>query len=63
MKFLRVYEVSEVVGYSISHIWRMARDGTFPQPIKLGPNATGWIDTEIGEGQRVRVDQRSGDQR
>ena len=60
MKFLRAGEVSTLVGYSVSHIWRMARDGSFPKPVKLGPNATAWLSGEVLEWQQVRVDARDG---
>lgn len=28
-------------------IWRWERDGIFPKRIKIGPNAVGWLESEI----------------
>ena len=58
MKFVRVREVANQTGYSVSHIWRLARDGNFPKPVKIGPNASAWIAEEIHEWQLVRVKTR-----
>lgn len=58
MKFLRVNEVADRTGYSVPHIWRMARLGTFPKPVKLGPNATAWLETEIIDWMQARIEQR-----
>lgn len=38
-KFMRVQEVSEAVGYSVSSVWRLAReDNAFPKPVKISSN-------------------------
>jgi prophage regulatory protein len=58
MKFLRVQQVSERIGYSVPHIWRIAREGKFPKSIKLGPNATAWSEDEIIEWQLARINER-----
>lgn len=58
MKFLRVHEVSSRTGYSVPHLWRMARDGRFPKPVKIGPNATGWLEAEITEWMQARINER-----
>ena len=36
-------------GTSNVSVWRWERDGIFPKRIKIGPNATGWIESEIDE--------------
>jgi prophage regulatory protein len=58
MKFLRVNEVSKRTGYSIPHIWRLAREAKFPSPVKLGPNASAWVDSEITDWQDSKVAER-----
>jgi len=58
MTFLRIREVAKLTGYSIPHIWRLARDGRFPKPIKLGPNASAWVDEEIHKWQVARIKTR-----
>ena len=44
---MRVRRVSEKTGYSISSIWRLARQGDFPAPVKLSPGCTAWFEHEI----------------
>ena len=41
-RFIRRKALVEMVGYSASSIWRRCRDGSFPQPIRLGPSAVAW---------------------
>ena len=47
MKVLRLPDVLERVGLSKSTLWRLINDGEFPEPIKLGPRASGWIEEEV----------------
>lgn len=46
-RVLRLPEVVERVGLKRPTIYKRARAGTFPQPIKLGPNSSGWLESEI----------------
>lgn len=46
-KLLRIRGVSELTGYSASHIYTLARQGHFPTPRKLGPNTSVWLESEI----------------
>ena len=42
---MRMPEVTEITGLSRTTIWRRQRDGSFPQPIRLGgehTRAVGW---------------------
>ena len=55
MRFLRIREVAQLTGYSVPHIWRLAREGGFPKPVKLGPNASAWVAEEIHEWQLSRI--------
>ena len=47
MKVLRLPTVLERIGLSKSTLWRLIKDGEFPEPIKLGPRATGWLEEEV----------------
>lgn len=53
---LREPEVRRMVG-NLNHstIWRLARDGDFPQPLKLGLRATGWRLSDIQAWIKSRV--------
>lgn len=44
---LRWPEVAKIVPISRSHAHAMAAQGKFPKPIKLGPRASGWLESEI----------------
>ena len=46
---LRLGEVMRLTGLSKTTIYRRYRDGTFPRPLKLGPQSIGWRRGEILE--------------
>lgn len=48
-RMLRQPEVSARVGLSRSTIWRLARQGSFPAPRRLGPSSVRWL-AEEGRG-------------
>ncbi|WP_457443978.1 helix-turn-helix transcriptional regulator [Roseateles sp. P5_E4] len=33
--------------FSANTIWRKVRNGTFPKPMKLGPNVTAWLFADV----------------
>ena len=47
MKILRIGKVTEATGLSRTTLWRLERSGDFPRRIRLSPNSTGWIESEI----------------
>lgn len=53
-QFIRLPEVMQMTGYGRSSVLNRVKDGTMPQPIKLGPRATAWIKSEV----QAWVDQR-----
>ena len=46
-RILRRRDVEQLVGLGRSSIYAMMEDGTFPQSVKLGPRAVGWVEEEI----------------
>ncbi len=46
-KILRLPTVMERVGFARSSIYASISKGGFPPPIKIGPRAVGWLDTDI----------------
>ena len=44
---LRLPEVERRTGLRRPTIYRRANAGTFPKPVRLGPNSTGWLESEI----------------
>ena len=58
MRVLRKKEVADRVGYSSMHIWRMEREGRFPRRLQLGPNAVGWLESEVDDWISARAAER-----
>ena len=48
-RILRLPEVMQLIGLSKATIYRRYRDGPFPEPVRLGPQSTGWWRAEILE--------------
>ncbi len=48
-RLLRRDEVEERTGLSRSAIYRLMREGEFPTPIKIGPRAVRWPQSELSE--------------
>jgi len=46
-RILRLPDVMAVTGQSRSLIYQKVKAGVFPQPVKLGPKAVGWVEHEI----------------
>lgn len=47
VRFLRLPEVRSRVGLSRSQIYRLIQDGSFPAPLKIGPQVSVWPDADI----------------
>ena len=48
-KLLKAQDVADLTSMSRSHIHRLARDGKFRKPIKIGENRSAWLETEVEE--------------
>jgi prophage regulatory protein len=44
---MRIRTVAEKTGLAVSSIWRLARQGQFPAPVRLSPGCTAWFEHEI----------------
>lgn len=42
LKIYRISEVADLIGATPNTIWRWAKAGTFPAPIRIGSNSVGW---------------------
>lgn len=47
MRVLRLREVEERTGLKRASLYRRAAAGTFPKPVRLGANSSGWIESEV----------------
>ena len=55
IRILRLPEVLKRTGLSRSTIYVRLAEGRFPQPVRLGGRAVGWIEAEIDEWVRERI--------
>lgn len=46
-RLLRREEIEQRCGLSRSAIYRLMRDGAFPEPLRIGPRAVRWPQSEI----------------
>jgi prophage regulatory protein len=53
---LRLPEVKARTGLSRSTIYLRVSEGTFPEPIKLGDRAVGWVEAEVEEWLRQLIE-------
>jgi len=56
VRFLRLPEVMARTGLSRSTIYVRLAEGRFPRPVRLGPRAVGWIESEIDAWMQERID-------
>jgi len=55
LQIRKVGEVEQLVKMNRTSIYRMAAQGLFPSPIKLGVRSSGWIESEIQEWLEDRI--------
>ena len=53
---LRLPQVKSRVGLSRSSIYLPVSQGKFPQPVRLGDRAVGWLESEVEAWLREKVD-------
>ena len=55
-KILRLPAVKTVTGLSRSTIYLRISEGSFPAPVSLGGRAVGWIEAEVDEWLKQRIE-------
>ena len=53
-RLMTIAEVLQITGFSRSSIYSLMRQGVFPEPLKVGPRAVRWRESEIREWERSR---------
>lgn len=56
--FIDLKQVSNKTQYSRTTIYRLIQEGNFPKQVKLGPNRSVWVESEIEAWMADRIDQR-----
>ena len=57
-RIIRKPELLKMIGVSHPTIWRWEKAGRFPRRINLGPNSTGWFESEVAEWLKNKAEQR-----
>ena len=57
---LRLSQVEERTGLSGSYIYNLMSNDEFPRPIKLGPRAVGWVESDINDWLMERIAESRG---
>jgi prophage regulatory protein len=58
MRFIRKNPTAEKVGYHPAHVMRLVRQNKFPKPVRLGPNSIAFVEDEVEEWMRARLEER-----
>lgn len=58
MQLLRMSQVRESVGLSKTQLYRLIAAGQFPQQIKIGSRASGWLLEEVDQWVQARANER-----
>lgn len=56
-RFIKRHKVEAMTSLSTSEIYRRIEAGTFPAQVKLGTKAVAWLEHEINDWIRQKVDQ------
>ena len=56
-KFLRLPSVIDKVGLSRSQIYKLIQQGAFPEPVKIGPKISVWIEEKLEVWMDAQVPQ------
>lgn len=59
-RILRLPAVIEKTGKPRPSIYRMIKEGVFPKQIKLGERSVGWLESEVDEWIKKRIQQSQG---
>lgn len=54
-RFISMDEVLDRIGFSKSHLYRRIAEGSFPQPVPLGPQKIGFLEREVEDWITARL--------
>lgn len=58
MRMISKRQLKELVLYSPQHIARLEKAGKFPKRVNLGQCRVGWVEQEVLDWLRVRIERR-----
>lgn len=57
MRYIRFKELRKSIPLGRTTIWRMMREGRFPQSRRIGKMAAAWLESEVDEWIRQRAEE------
>jgi prophage regulatory protein len=63
MRILSKRQLKELVLYSPQHVARLEKAGQFPKRVQLGACRVGWVEDEVLDWLRAKIDRRDGSNR
>ena len=54
-RFLRLPAVQAKTGLGRDTIYRLAREGKFPKPVKISERASAWVESEVDSHMEQRI--------
>lgn len=60
-RLMRFEELTRRTGHSRSRLYREIKEGKFPKPVKVGPHAVAWLESEVDDWIAARVAERDRD--
>ena len=54
-QYLNIQEITASLKVSKSTLWRWIKQGLFPRPVRLGPKAVRWRESDIAAWDRERT--------
>jgi len=57
-RLLRPRALAEILGITVTTIWRMRQRGDLPEPIRISPGAVGWREADIEAWITARAAER-----
>lgn len=58
MTILKLPQVQAKTGLGKTRVYGLVKSGDFPKPVRLGKKAVGWVDAEIDDWIRRRIELR-----
>lgn len=58
MRILSKRQLKELVLYSPQHVARLEKAGQFPKRVQLGACRVGWVEGEVLDWLRAKIDRR-----
>ena len=60
MRYIRFKELKTLVPLGRTTIWRMERDGEFPQSRRIGKTAKAWLEADVLNWMKERANYQGG---